>query len=1289
MNEVWQDNYPWTRFWCPQGGHMAMDGEGYLLDPTRHPERYQLTDVVPFDRIAEKPCLLLLGEPGMGKSSAIKQLAKTTQSPGHEHLAIDLRYQRRSDEDVFGTPEFQGWLNGKSSLHLIIDSLDECAEKDFARRLVGKIKNGPTEKLKLRIACRTAELPPFIRDEFNQIWGQDEFCVYDLAPLRKKDVEFAAGQHANAFLRLIRERGAAPLANRPITLRLLLAQYWKNRALPTSRWDLYASGCRKLCEETSKTRKDAGDVGKLNADARLSIAARIAAIAVMGRETTIVEDSELQLRAGEGVSIRSILGGTEPTPEGNVGVDRNAVVETLTMANLFYKHEESWTFAHQSYAEFLAAYFIRQRAIGSDALKEVLLFEGTVAPPLREIAAWISSIDRQVFRFLTEHEPEILLRSDGPMTTDADRQQILEGILRRIEDQTVARTILWGHCDRLRCNKITVILRQWLQRTDVQTMTKQAAIEIADECRIQEVEDVLLEIVQRVDEDCLVRGDAAETLGKFGNPSAIEKLRPLARGSAGEDPEDHMKTGALKALWPRFMDTEELFECLTPPKQPQMFGEYQQFISHDVIKSLDPDDLPVAIRWLQNREWDEDDLLGLADFGSNIIADELIEHVWRHLREPNVLKELIKFAEYQLGRNRGLFRNHTLDEQETFLADYTNRFYFLQAYFEKNLIHAQECIWLFTHQNLFVAKDLLRVGEWIEKSQQTQIQELWVALVRQVLHDATEDELDAIALLAPYAPQLAADALQLKVSKWQREAAKAAALLQGRLTAQERVETCLRKVEAGEFHAFLELQRALAVDDDGLRRFSASSPNITTSPGWEYANDSTRSRIIAAAKRYLERSEVIDRSWREQYEHEQAGYRALFLLRVAAPNWRVPRRIWQSWVLPIVLDPLGRHSGADLEIHGQLIALVYNAAHDETLWAVNLALDSTQFWGKADRLLAPLWCARLEQLLLLKLQDSSIRPQLHRELLGILLKKQAAGAIAYAHSLLVLPVPSESGLRERSKDAAQMLLVHALNDGWSVLWNVFQNDIGFGREIFLDLANNSVMVRQVPWRLLPEDPAADAFIWIEQQFPHEEDPKRLSGKDYAREQIADSRDRLLQDLYSRGSKASLRAVERIAQTFASKSWTQRILGIAREIDADRNWRPLAPEEVIALGTATRTHAPCSGGSSQENAAFAAEDNRTNENSPTSQKTAYPRINSTDGSAVMTKQELLDKLCQLQDSEIKVLIFRLEVPTSILPGENAPPAERVIAVLKWAENRERLADVARIYRELLGGAALPR
>ena len=66
-------NYNWKRYWYQRGSHITLLDNGFLFVPGKSLlpfEKYN-DNLVSFDAITNIPCLILLGEPGIGKSRAI------------------------------------------------------------------------------------------------------------------------------------------------------------------------------------------------------------------------------------------------------------------------------------------------------------------------------------------------------------------------------------------------------------------------------------------------------------------------------------------------------------------------------------------------------------------------------------------------------------------------------------------------------------------------------------------------------------------------------------------------------------------------------------------------------------------------------------------------------------------------------------------------------------------------------------------------------------------------------------------------------------------------------------------------------------------------------------------------------------------------------------------------------------------------------------------------------------------------------------------------------------------
>lgn len=156
-------DFEWTRFWVARDGHLVLDDDGVLTDPESRRGRFQNPYAEPFESVLSHRCAVLLGEPGIGKTTELKGINRQGLSvpPGATVLKLNLN-EYSSDsllvQELFGSPEFRTWEAGSHELVLSLDSLDECMLRveALATLLSSRLGRYPVDRLRLRIACRTA-----------------------------------------------------------------------------------------------------------------------------------------------------------------------------------------------------------------------------------------------------------------------------------------------------------------------------------------------------------------------------------------------------------------------------------------------------------------------------------------------------------------------------------------------------------------------------------------------------------------------------------------------------------------------------------------------------------------------------------------------------------------------------------------------------------------------------------------------------------------------------------------------------------------------------------------------------------------------------------------------------------------------------------------------------------------------------------------------------------------------------------------------------------------------------
>src|SRR5260370_5132639 len=170
-------SFSWRRFWSPRDGAFALV-DGFLLDPTSTYGAAANPDVVPFEAIEEAPCLVLLGEPGLGKTTALDRhrsaIEQRLTGAGARLLWKNLNAYGTDGQlvrSVFEDPAFTAWAAGDGVLHLFLDSLDECLLRvdTLACLLSEELAKYAVERLRLMVACRTAVSPAPLQSRLREL----------------------------------------------------------------------------------------------------------------------------------------------------------------------------------------------------------------------------------------------------------------------------------------------------------------------------------------------------------------------------------------------------------------------------------------------------------------------------------------------------------------------------------------------------------------------------------------------------------------------------------------------------------------------------------------------------------------------------------------------------------------------------------------------------------------------------------------------------------------------------------------------------------------------------------------------------------------------------------------------------------------------------------------------------------------------------------------------------------------------------------------------------------------
>jgi hypothetical protein len=129
--------YDWQRFWVPRTGTIDLSDGGFLADPSNLIQRFSATAPRPLTQLTGYRALVLLGEPGIGKSTTLLEEAErvSNQAVGENTIAIhvDLRAYSRVQSSRRGRKEtptssfiWTAWMKRFSASIVLPASLRTC-----------------------------------------------------------------------------------------------------------------------------------------------------------------------------------------------------------------------------------------------------------------------------------------------------------------------------------------------------------------------------------------------------------------------------------------------------------------------------------------------------------------------------------------------------------------------------------------------------------------------------------------------------------------------------------------------------------------------------------------------------------------------------------------------------------------------------------------------------------------------------------------------------------------------------------------------------------------------------------------------------------------------------------------------------------------------------------------------------------------------------------------------------------------------------------------------------------
>lgn len=1173
---------PLDRLWLPLGSTYRLDQSGWLLDPADCPFYAAKSDALTTKGLTNNRCLVLLGEPGVGKSSALA--AHDPLIPAGalaEVFTVDLAPFSSEDRlvrRVFEGEKITAWVAGKGVLCLTLDSFDEAHTRiETLHLLLGEyLDQWDCSRLLLRVVCRTAEWPKSLEAALRRNF--DSVDRYELLPLRRTDAAalVASQVDADAFLGAVEAANAVPLAARPLTLKLLAAAYVKSGSLPRRGSEVYERGLLTLCEEMNPERREGNPVTAAGAKSRLKTASRIAALSIFGGLPTvwtgpIVEADSTDLTIDD-CTRTSAVASSQPI----LGVD--SVVAALRTGLFTGAGSERLGWSHATFADFLAARWIVSHDLEDGQVSSILVSgDGRMHPRVRQVAAWVVAIEPARFAWLIPVDPEaFLLNVDIP--DDALRLEVVAEVLAGAKAGHLYHDYVRNFAG-VKHPLLADQLREVL--VDGAYEVRRVAVDIARQCSVVGLVPELTVIALDGTAEEALRVSAALAVNDLSEDSPSHDLVSLVRSPVaaadGTRPDRELEAAALLASWPHAISTAEVFDLLDPHYPRNYFGLYSMFVSA-FAKSLTEDDLETACVWLTNNPG------RLNDSRLAPLVNAIVLLGIGHLDRPDALAAVKSVAFARADNYEPLFSDDALEGEHELTANdrHSLTLALLEDASDGQVLSIVDSMG--GHGLSLIGLDDF---EWLVDRYATADGVLKENVARAINYILVPDNLmhaDVILSLASDHPAagllsywrdpvvLDSDEATTARETWRQHAEAMSRLSERRNRKRPdrwvnaRIAKLAAKAKEGDAAAFWQAAHFVTVRPRTLHYMDEHEPDLTAHPRWKTLKGQTRKDMVEAAALYVRAGKCNREAWFAQNLRSypaEAGYRALILLLRTRPQEleTIEPDAWKEWA-PIMVSWTATINGARAEDKQTLFRLALPYAREELtsalLQLVDKAIAEEQHTFLHEEL-DELHSEDLAAALIERLQTVDVGPLARAEILETL-TTHCMEVVRPVFLAWLEPEPRAAD-RIRACDAIGGLLWSDARTAWPTLSELMLSDPEFMKEALLAAIGASG--RGAPD--LAEDQLADLYIWLVDHFPADEDPRFEEVHAVGpRESLGTWRDSILANLKQAGTRAAVAAVARIADTYPDEPWLKHVLIDAQRAYRAESWEPLTAPQLDEL-----------------------------------------------------------------------------------------------------------------------------
>lgn len=1201
--------WSWTRYWLPHSSFSQLLVSGLL--PGNPSSTYQT-----LVQISDRRLLVLLGEPGSGKSVEIcheSERIRNRVEPGGLVIYLDGRTTIQSEHMLyrmwFESKMWCDWQESNFDLWIFFDGFDESAQHinglsgiiqhELHLVLAGNIERA--QRLFFRVASRNTGWQPELGDALSRLLYPDEReawlrgqYTFHLAPPRWDDIATAAESRnvdGRAFRERIKEQGIEPLVLRPAQLEWLLNIFEAGSKLPEDKEQLYWEGMRQLCQDPLQD---------IEAEHLRAVAGRVAFVTMFGGLQSVWLDLDRGNVPPNSIPLSGFVGGFEHTSRGNEVPVAPELLRALVKSGLFTSVDPAQAiWAHQTYPEYLSAKYIATRGLPLSQMTGLITNpldpSQKILTGMLEVSAWVASMNKEVFNHLLHHDPSALVDSDVALTDPEDRKRLVHAFLTALTSGQLLRT-RWpqkGHYASLCFPGIEEVLTPFITDKALGKDARDTAIDIAMDCELEELGDVLAEVALDATELEVVRRGAAWAVTRIGSNHARQRLKPLVAAPADEDPFEELKGCALRANWPGNLTIQQVLEHLTAPKWSGL-GAYRLFLSEHFVQNLSNDDLLPALVWLDNqRDW------GKRSYDLNELEAQLVHRAMGRLDEPDVCDWITKRVVSNLNGYRPMFGEGVRgDVSADLLASPKRRQELLRgvAHIVPDANHADTIAFTLAEYlrpyPAWLDGDFPWMVQQLRKSEAESIEErFWLLLLRQMFSITNLHQISLLYQLysdGRFSRQLAdlfvpvdlhsAEAARQRQS-WYGRAERLDGIqrdLEPRVNVQQHIEAILDRIDSGRPGEWWRIDQWLHFYESGSPYSGPVVIDSTELPGWQLCSPAIRNRTIDTALEFLQtcapnHSHVGTNRF---YLSDHAACRALSLLLTERPHEldSLPAAAWRK-LGPIILGMHPQSTSEEIPHQRTLLEMARGHGFDPVPWLIIMASradDSSSFYF-SHALRSVVSIATDKQLD--ELGTALIHPETPRSALIESVRVLCGRGLKLAseRSLEVIEQLIEEPEGVKKAAAVVDILMHFLDPRlWEELRLLLDSNDALFDRAFLSYTHWQRDASEFA-RTLSEPALAHLYEKLASRFPPSEDLN--IGEMHVvspRESLGRWREDLLSSLSMRGTWAAVEELRGLTERLPDIEWLPIRTAQAEEEARRHTWQPPSVDDLFNLVTSTES-----------------------------------------------------------------------------------------------------------------------